>query len=51
MGDDDDDTIKMDHCPMFNGVHASFQKWWIRFEIYSITNGFDDVGKQKSSLT
>ena len=43
MADDDYDTIKMNHCPMFDGTHMSFQKWGLWFEIYAITNRFYDA--------
>ena len=51
MADDGDyDTVKTNHCPMFDGMHVSFQKWWIRFEIYAITNGLDDAISKDGSV-
>ena len=41
--DDDCNMIKMNHCPMFDEMPVLFQKWWIKFEIYPITNGFHEA--------
>ena len=44
MADDNEyDTVKTNHCPMFDERHVSFQELWLWFEIYVITNGFDDA--------
>ena len=43
--------VKINHCPIFDGTHALFQKWWIRFEIYAIINGFNEAISKDSLET